>query len=527
MVDHFNALRLAELASSGLRRRDTLAMLAGAGSAAVFGLPAFGQEAPRKGGVLKIASAANPSSLDPMTGGSGLDHSFLWTIYDTLVEWDYESLKPKPGIAKWSFPDPKTMVLDIEPNILFHDGTACDAAAVKFNLDRLRQDQRSNVKADLASISGVETTGPLQVTLRLANPDTALPAIFSDRAGMMVSPKAAQASGAEFDRKPVGAGPWSFVSWADNQSMIVKRNDKYWRANRPYLDGIEFAIIPEIATGLRSVVAGQNDMAYQVAARQKPIIDRAKNLTAVTHPTLYCLQIYFNYARPPLDNPKVRQAINFALDRATFVKATLGGLGEPAYMALPSTHWAYDTSVAALYPYDPDRSKKLLAEAGFPNGLDVTIGGYSDQDSARRGEVVLDQLGKVGIRLKFTNGTIPEISAQFFGNEKRFDALLSAWTGRPDPSMTYSLMFGKGAYYNAGRSEASPELSNMLQESRASEDIATRTEIFAKIQRLVMEQALVAPLAFQFELDALSERTKGYRPNLLGKPKFEDVWLKV
>src|SRR4051794_18168762 len=113
MVDHFNALRLAELASSGLRRRDTLAMLAGAGSAAVFGLPAFGQEAPRKGGVLKIASAANPSSLDPMTGGSGLDHSFLWTIYDTLVEWDYESLKPKPGIAKWSFPDPKTMVLDI------------------------------------------------------------------------------------------------------------------------------------------------------------------------------------------------------------------------------------------------------------------------------------------------------------------------------------------------------------------------------------------------------------------------------
>jgi peptide/nickel transport system permease protein/peptide/nickel transport system substrate-binding protein len=92
--------------------------------------------------------------------------------------------------------------------------------------------------------------------------------------------------------------------------------------------------------------------------------------------------------------------------------------------------------------------------------------------------------------------------------------------------MTYSLMFGKGAYYNAGRSEASPELTTLLQESRASEDLAARAQVFAKIQRIAMEQALVAPLAFQFELDALSERTKGYKPNLLGKPKFEDVWLK-
>jgi ABC-type transport system substrate-binding protein len=309
--------------------------------------------------------------------------------------------------------------------------------------------------------------------------------------------------------------------------MVVKRNDNYWKPNRPYLDGIEFAIIPEIATGLRSVVAGQNDMIYQVAARQKPIIDRAKNLTSATHPTLYCIQIYFNYARAPLDDLKVRQAINFALDRDTFVKATLGGLGEPARMALPSTHWAYDKSVAELYPHDPDRAKKLLADAGFANGLDLTIGGYTDQDSVRRGEVVLDQLGKVGIRLKFTNGSIPEISAQFFGTEKKFDALVSAWTGRPDPSMTYSLMFGKGAYYNAGRSEASPELSALLQESRASEDLGARAQVFAKIQRIVMEQSLVAPLAFQFELDALSERTKGYKPNLLGKPKFEDIWLKA
>ena len=194
-------------------------------------------------------------------------------------------------------------------------------------------------------------------------------------------------------------------------------------------------------------------------------------------------------------------------------------------MALPSTHWAYDKETAGLYKHDPDKAKKLLAEAGFKDGLDLTMGNYTDQDSVRRGEVILDQLGKVGIRVKFTSGTVPEISAQFFGNEKKFDALLSAWTGRPDPSMTYSLMFGKGAYYNAGRGEASPELAALLQQSRESEDLNARAAIFAKIQRMVMGEALVAPLAFQFELDALSQRTKGFKPNLLGKPKFEDVWL--
>ena len=130
-----------------------------------------------------------------------------------------------------------------------------------------------------------------------------------------------------------------------------------------------------------------------------------------------------------------------------------------------------------------------MAEAGYKDGIDLTIGGYTDQDSVRRGEVIQDQLGKVGIKLKFTRGTIAEISAQFFAQEKKFDMLVSAWTGRPDPSMTYGLGFDKGAYYNAGRT-ADPELSKLIQESRASQDLNERAAVFAKIQRFTVEQAL-------------------------------------
>ena len=516
-----NAPKPAPLAP--VTRRELMVLL-GAGAAAA-GHPAWAQATPQRGGVLKVSANANPSSLDPATGGAGTDHTFLWTIFDTLVEWDYDTLKTKPGLAAFNFPDPRTLVLDIKPGISFHDGSPLDAAAVKFNLDRGRQDARSNIKADLNSVAQVDISGPLQVTVKLLRPDTALPAILSDRAGMMVSPKAAQALGKDHDRKPVGTGPWKFVSWADNERVVVSRADKYWRQDRGFVDGIEFSIIPELSTGLRAVVAGQNDFAYQLPPRLTPLIDKAKNLQKVTGPTLYCLQIYFNLAKKPLDNLKVRQAINYALDRTGFVKASLAGVGEPAYMNLPKSHWAYDESLVKLYPHNVEMARKLLAEAGFKDGIELTVGSYTDQDSVRRSEIVMEQLGKAGIRLKFLTGTIPEISGQFFGNEKKFDMLLSAWTGRPDPSMTYSLMYAKDAYFNAGRVELSKELTELLAESRAAERIEGRKLIFWRLQRIVMEQALVAPLAFQYELVAASQKVKGYKANLLGKPKYEFISL--
>jgi peptide/nickel transport system permease protein/peptide/nickel transport system substrate-binding protein len=476
---------------------------------------------------LRISASANPSSLDPATGGAGSDHAFLFTMFDTLTEWEFETLKPRPGLAEsWSYADPKTFVLNIRPGVTFHDGTPLDAEAVKFNLERNKTDPKSNIKADLVTVASVEVTGAMQVTLKLNAPDTALPGILSDRAGMMVSPTALKASSTgNVARTPVGAGAYAFVSWADGEKIVVKRHEKYWKLNRPLPDGIEFSIIPELTTGVRSVTAGQNDLIYQLPPRQKAIVERSSNIKVFNGPTLYVFQIFLNWAKPPFDNIKVRQAFNLAIDRVTFVKAALAGLAEPAYMNLPKAHWAYDKSVAELYPYDPDRARKLLAEAGFKEGTVIEIGGYPDQDSVQRQEILIEQLRKVGIGIRFVNAPVAEASAAFFGPEKRGSGLLAAWTGRPDPSLTYSLMFTKDAYFNSGRAPVPPELEAAIRESRASEDIEVRRKAFATVQRLVMENAFVAPLAFQFELVAMNKKVQGYRPNLLGKPKYDDVWL--
>src|SRR5690606_16911012 len=134
----------------------------------VAGFPGEGAAQPNAGR-LRVALQVNPSSLDPATGGAGADHVALYNFYDTLVDWEPETLAARPGLARsFEFSDPQTLVLDLQEGVTFHDGTPMDAEAVKFNLDRSREAEVSNIRADLASIASVEMTGPLQVTLRLS-----------------------------------------------------------------------------------------------------------------------------------------------------------------------------------------------------------------------------------------------------------------------------------------------------------------------------------------------------------------------
>jgi peptide/nickel transport system permease protein/peptide/nickel transport system substrate-binding protein len=506
-------------------RREALAGLGLALAGLSGAAPAHAAGEPRRGGVLRVSAPTNPSTLDPIAGTAGSDHVYLYALYDALVDWDPKTMEPRPGLAEsWSWPDPETLVLNLRPGIQFHDGTLCDAEAVKFNLDRGKTDPSSNVKPELTSVRAVRTEGATRVIVELNQPDTALPLILSDRAGMMCSPTAVRERGARFGREPVGVGPWKFVSWANDEKVTVTRHTGYWRKDRPWLDGIEISVIGEVNTGLRSVIGGQNDFVYFLAPQQKAIVDRAKSLVPVTGPTTWCVQLYLNYGRKPLDDRRVRQAMNLSIDRDAFNKATANGLAEPAYCHFPTAHWAFDKDAASVVTYDPDRAKQLLAEAGYKDGIDLDCFAASDQRTLQREEVLVEQWKKVGIRAHFAHGVIPNSTAQFF-IEKQHDAYLSTWTGRPDPTQTYQLGFGKDAFYNPGRTDPVAGLAAALVDSRRDQDQAARKKAFAKLQRMVAENALFIPLQFQFEMDAHVQKMRGYQPNLLGKPRFLDVWL--
>ena len=513
-------------AGAPMGRRQVMTMLASASAAAAAGLPgaAWSQEQPRKGGVLRVVVPANLSAADPMAGNSGYDHPMLYAMFDTLIEWDYDALTAKPGLARaWKYTDPKTLVLDLEANVKFHDGTPLDAAAVKFNLDRSRGDQRSNIKIDLASVESVEVTAPLQVTVKLKQADTALVLILSDRAGMMFSPKAAQSLGAATARTAVGSGPWKFVSWSDSEKLIVTRNEHYWRANRPYLDGIEFFIMREGATALRSVMAGQTDFVYNMATRQKAVAERQKGVRAISNTTMYVHIFYLNLARPPLNDVRVRRAMNLAIDREMFNRVTQAGIGEPATSLLPKSHWAHDPTLGEFYRYDPTQARKLLAEAGYPDGVDLHIIGWTDQHSIQRQEVLIEQMGKAGFRLKFENNAL----ATSMFSEGKGHGYLAAFTGRPDPSQIYQTVFAKDSFLNPGKADPAAGRAEAQVQSQAVESLADRKAALAKVQRLVAEQGLYVPLVVQYDVQVMTEKVQGYKPNLLGKPKFENVWLKA
>ena len=512
--------------SRGLDRRTLIKTAIGGAGALALPSSAFAQTSPTKGGTLRLAMPYNPAALDPMTGRNLPDLNTLYAVFDALIDFAPDTLELKPGLAKsWKFTDPKTLVLELVDGVNFHDGTPFTADAVKFNLDRYKTDQRSNVKADLASVDSVEVTGKTQVTLKLNRPNAGLPAMLSNRVGLIVSPKSIQDNGGNVDRKPVGTGPFTFVSWQDNDSIILKRNDKYWKPGLPYLDGVDIKIINELNTAVRAVVAGERDLAVNLQAPQKVIADKSPNVVAVAVPSLVLYGGFINYGRPPLDDVRLRQALNYALNRDEINKIAAAGLGEPSSAIFPKEYWACDPATQNFYQYDPDKAKKLLAEAGHPDGLEIETIGWADQLAMQRQEIIISQLAKVGIKLKLT-ALAPQQAVQAFMVEKKGALFISPSSAFPDPSAAYEALFGKTALRNAGGVEL-PGFRELLDATMAATDQTARKAAFAKLQRFVNEQALQLVQYISPAVSVASPKIQNYRDSLLAVPKLTEVWMKA
>ena len=505
----------------GLSRRHALALL-GATAASTASVP---RARAAEGNILSVVMPSGPASLDPLTGGQDTEIKFLTPMFDTLIGWDPASLTAVPMLAdSWSFPDPRTLRITLRQGVRFHDGTPLDAQAVKAHLDRGAHDPSSAVRADLLSVDSVEAPSPTQVVLHLKYPDAALPLILSDRAGMVCSPTAV-ATGSAFRRNPVGAGPWAFSRWVENEVVSVRRSPVYW-GQKVKLDGIDMKIISDPNTAARSVMTGENDFAHRLFPQQKMIADRAKRTQQVNAPTMAAYQVVFNLSRPALQDMRVRQAINLAVDRDAFNKISQLGLGSPATTLLPRGYWAHDDSLEGFYPHDPAKARQLLSDAGHAGGVDLQLYGYIDQASQQRSELLIEQLREVGIRVQLVAGLNADINPRFFIKGEG-DICLTLWSGRPDPAQTFQVMYAKDGFINPGHVAPPQEVQQALLDVRATADPAQRKAAFSRLERLVLENALSVSLFFAPEIDILQPRVDGYVPNVLGRPRFNDVSLKA
>jgi len=510
-----------------LDRRDVIRGGAAAAGAALLPGTGFAQAAPRRGGTLRLAMPYNPAAVDPMTGRNLTDLNVLFAVFDPLIDFEPKTLALKPGLARaWTFTDPKTLVLDLVEGVKFHDGTDFDAEAVKFNLDRYKMDPRSNVKTDLVSVESVEATDKHKVTIRLNKPNSGLPAILSNRVGLMVSPKSVKdAPDGNIDRNAVGTGPFKFVSWQDNASFVLTRNDGYWRQGLPYLDGINIKIISELNTIVRAVVAGEADVGVNLQAPQKIIADRSKGVVATATPSLVCYGGYINYGRPPFDDVRVRQALNYGTNREEINKIAGAGLGQVSCAPLPREHWACDPATQNYYNYDPEKAKKLLAEAGHAGGLDIEAYGWADQLAMQRQEIVISQLAKVGFRVKLTP-MAPQQAMQAFTIEKKGHMMFTPNSAFPDPSQLYEALFGAKALRNPSGIEL-PGFRELLDATTAAQDQAVRKEAFVKLQKFVVEQGLPVVHYLSTSINVLNPKVQNHQNNLLTVPRYTDVWLEA
>ena len=474
-------------------------------------------EEPAQGGTLRYATVSEPTTFDPHKGASGGDHVSLYPVFDRLLTSDPETLEPQPFLAKtFEFTDPLTLRMTLQEGVTFHDGTPFNAEAVVYNVERAKNLEDSSIKTDVASIESVEAVGDLEVVMHLSQPDSSLLGVFADRAGMMVSPTAAEDP--EFGQHPVGTGPHTFVSWAPGDRWTYARNEDYWQAGLPYLDGLEFTVQTDINTRINGLRSGQYDFVDGIEPGRLAELEEADGLVVSSDPTLLHHMVWWNTGRGPLADVRVRRAINMAIDREAMWEGTMEGTGEVAWMPVPSQHWAYAEDLVPTFEYDPEGAKALLEEAGYGDGFTITMTSTATQDAVRRAEIMQAQLAEIGITVEVTPEQTVD-SVQRYFEAKQVDAYNSSMTSRPDPSITYQTMFSADSFYNTAK--ASPEgFEELLTAAREAQTQEERQAAFRALDEAALENALWVPLVFPSSIIAHTDEFGGFVPSLIGKPDF-------
>lgn len=483
------------------------------------------ESGPQDGGVLRVTHATQVSSLDPQIGTSGLDYRVLYTMYDRLVNVTDDTMEPVPGLAEsWEFTSPTTLVLNLEQGVLFHDGTPFNAEAVKYNIERGQTVEDSRVAVDLANVDTVEVIDEFTVQLNLSAPDTALPLKLSDRGGMMISPTAAEELGEELGNHAVGTGPFLVSSYTPGEVLEVVRFDDYWRVDAIHLDGITFTVISDSRTALNAVISGEQDAATAIDIEEYSRAEEADDVTPIASNGLAYQRCAFRLGEPPFDNVLVRQAMNHAFDRNALNEVVNLGIGEGSYFAVPRTHWSYPSSLDAPFDYNPDRARELLAEAGYPDGIEIELITANVAPYPKTAEVLQAQLSESGITAEIVAIEAIEAITAFRENGEG-DLLCIGWSGRPDPYQTLSLNYLSESP-SVTDYEEPDDLQTLLAATIESTSLEERTAAFEDLfQVITVDETLDMNLISIPSVSVHADTVQNLVVGLSGHPLFSEVRL--
>lgn len=453
---------------------------------------------------------------------SGFDNTPLFLVYDRLVHQDAKG-DPVPGLAlRWTFSDDaRRVTFRLRENVRFHDGAPFDAEAVRLNINRAKTVAGSAVAADLKVVEAVKVVDPLTVEFQLSEPAVSIPLILSDRAGAMISPAALE--GTTLNVRPVGAG--MYKAREDFQSGVgikLERFAEYWEPEANLLAGVDMRFNTDATSRLNALRSGSADL----VGINPDQIDLAKrsNLNVTSGYDLSFATATFNpNIVPALKDERVRRALDLAVDREALVAGVLSGKGIPAYQPFPEDYFAYNSDIVPQ-PYDVERARSLMAEAGYKDGFDLELLAVPDPIRIRTGEALAGQWAAIGVRVKLSP-IESGVMAQRYITDKNAGGQCNGWSGRADPAATLAPNFLADGWQNPG-GLTSGAVTRLYQEIEATTDQGKRTALLKAISAEIAAHPLsVIPLYRPLTAVASRRNVVGLRSWISGKIELRGVGM--
>jgi peptide/nickel transport system substrate-binding protein len=479
---------------------------------------------PQKGGTLQLGLGGGSASdsLDPRSYTDAVAAVAGFSAFNPLTEIDAEG-RVQPELAEsWEpEPDARTWLIRLRQGVTFTNGKTLDAQDVVYSLNLHRgKDSTSGAKGIMAGIAAIDAVGKDQVKITLSEPNADLPYLLSDF-HLLIIP-----AGFEDWSQPVGTGAFKITSFDPGVRVTGERNPNYWKAGRGHLDGYEMLVINDITARLSALVSGQVQLINRVDWKLVDLLQRSQGCQIVRASGGQHYTFVMACDRAPFDNPNLRLAMKYAVDRELILKNVLRGLGQVGNDQPIPRHDPFFNSELPQRPYDPDKAKFYLQQAGLQQ-FEVTL---HASDAAFAGAVdsavlFAEAAGKAGITLDVKREPADGYWSSVW---MKVPFAMSYWNGRPTPDLMFSTAYQSDAAWNDSFWNK-PEFDRLLLEARGTLDFDKRKQLYWQMQRLVWEDnGNIIPMFGDF-IDARRDEVQGFEPNpansLSGLRVLEKVWL--
>jgi peptide/nickel transport system substrate-binding protein len=478
---------------------------------------------------LRIGLAEDPDVLDPTLARTYVGRIVFASLCDKLFDIDEQlNLVPQLALSNETLDDGKTVVIKLRPNVTFHDGEKMDAEAVKFSLGRHLTMQGSFRKPELAAINRVEVVDPLTVKLSLKVPFSPLLSQLTDRAGMIVSPKAAKEAGDKFGATPVCAGPFKFVKRIQQDRIVLEKFADYWNKDAIKIDRVVFQPIANATVMLANLKAGQLDLVERPAATDLQEIRSNPGLKLVSMTDLGFQGLWINIgkgepAKNPLgQDPRVRQALSLAIDREALNQVAFNGEFVPGNQWL-SPDKPYYQEKFPVPKRDIAKAKKLLQDGGVTTPLSIDFMVPNSTEARATAEIIQAMAAEAGFDMKIR--TVEFATSLKEGEDGRFQVFLLGWSGRTDPDGNLYIFMKTGAPQNYG-GYSNPEVDRLLDEARLKSDFKERKAIYEKVAEILLSEEPYLYLYHRRMLIAYTSKIEGYRQVPDGLVRLQGVRIR-